>query len=78
MKIAMIRLHERLRRGGSHARMLLSVHDEVLLEVPRDEAVALAPMVRSVMEDALKLDVPLDVDVKVGDDWESMTVVPRE
>ena len=53
--------------------MLLSVHDEVLLEVPRSEVEALAPMVREVMESALKLDVPLDVDVKVGDDWESMT-----
>ena len=36
MKIAMIRLHERLRREGSPARMLLSVHDEVVLEVPRE------------------------------------------
>ena len=77
MKIAMIRLHDRLRRDGSPARMLLSVHDEVLLEVPRSEVEALAPVVRSTMESALKLDVPLDVDLKVGDDWESMTVLPR-
>jgi DNA polymerase-1 len=76
MKIALIRLHERLRDGGSRARMLLSVHDEVLLEVPRDDAEALGPAVREVMEGALKLDVPLDVDVKVGDDWESMTPLP--
>src|SRR6185436_1692375 len=61
MKIAMIRLHERLRRAGSPARMLLSVHDEVLLEVPRSEVEALAPVVRATMESALKLDVPLDV-----------------
>jgi DNA polymerase-1 len=78
MKIAMIRLHDRLRRESSSARMLLSVHDEVLLEVPRSEVDALAPVVREVMEGALRLDVPLDVDVKVGDDWESMTVLPRE
>ena len=77
MKIAMIRLHERLRRDGSRARMLLSVHDEVLLEVPRDDVPALAPVVREVMEGVLKLDVPLDVDLKVGDDWESMTPIPR-
>jgi DNA polymerase-1 len=77
MKIAMIRLHERLRRDRSPARMLLSVHDEVLLEVPRSEVEALAPIVRDTMEGALHLDVPLDVDVKVGDDWESMTVLPR-
>ncbi len=73
MKIALIRLHDRLRTMGSTARMLLSVHDEVLLEVPRGEVADLAPIVREVMEGALKLEVPLDVDVKVGTDWESMT-----
>ncbi len=78
MKIAMIRLHERLRVAGSPARLLLSVHDEVVLEVPRDHVVDVAPVVRETMETALKLDVPLDVDVKVGDDWESMTVLPRD
>ena len=77
MKIAMIRLHERLRSAGSPARMLLSVHDEVVLEVPRALVGEVAPVVRETMESALKLDVPLDVDVKVGDDWESMTVLPR-
>ena len=64
LKLAMIRLHERLRRDGSRARMLLSVHDEVLLEVPRDDVTALAPVVREVMEGVLKLDVPLDVDLQ--------------
>jgi DNA polymerase-1 len=73
MKIALIRLHERLSAERAPARMLLSVHDEVLLEVPRSEVESIAVIVREVMEGALKLDVPLDVDVKVGDDWESMT-----
>jgi DNA polymerase I len=73
MKIALIRLHERLRAMRSPARMLLSVHDEVLLEVPREEVAALAPVVREVMEGALRLDVPIDVDIRTGDDWESMT-----
>jgi DNA polymerase-1 len=77
MKIAMIRLHERLRSDRSAARMLLSVHDEVLFEVPRDELDRLAPAVREVMEGAMELDVPLDVDLKTGDDWESMTPIPR-
>ncbi len=77
MKIAMIRLHEHLRRVSSQARMLLSVHDEVLFEVPRTELDVLAPAVRGVMEGALELDVPLDVDLKTGDDWESMTPVLR-
>jgi DNA polymerase-1 len=77
MKIALIRLHERLRAEGSPARMLLSVHDEVLLEVPRDLVAGLAPVVREVMEGALALDVPLDVDIKTGRDWESMTPLER-
>ncbi len=77
MKIALIRLHERLRTEGSPARMLLSVHDEVLLEVPRRNVPSLASVVREVMEGALKLAVPLDVDIKVGDDWESMTPLER-
>ena len=77
MKIAMIRLHERLADQRSQARMLLSVHDEVVLEVPRGDVETLAPLVRETMESALTLDVPLDVDVKVGDDWEQMRVLPR-
>ncbi|HTS15906.1 MAG TPA: DNA polymerase I, partial [Candidatus Sulfotelmatobacter sp.] len=76
MKIAMIRLRERLRREGSAARLLLQVHDELVLEVPRGEVATLAPLVRETMATAMPLDVPLDVDVKVGDDWERMTPVP--
>jgi DNA polymerase I len=77
VKIAMIRLDERLARDGFRARPLLQVHDELLLEVPRDEVDRLVPVLREVMEGALPLDVPLTVDVKVGDDWESMTPVSR-
>jgi DNA polymerase-1 len=73
MKIALIRLHTRLRDMGSRARMLLSVHDEVLLEVPRDDVAELAPIVRDVLAGALTLDVPLVVDVKTGNDWDAMT-----
>ena len=78
VKIAMIRLGERLHAGGFRARPLLQVHDELLLEVPRDEVDRLIPILRSTMESALVLDVPLTVDVKVGDDWEGMIVRPRE
>ncbi len=78
IKIAMIRLDERLREGAFRARPLLQVHDELLLEVPRDEVDRLIPVLRSTMETALALDVPLTVDVKVGDDWEGMAVRPRE
>ena len=77
IKIAMIRLAERLAEGGFKARPLLQVHDELLLEVPRVEVDRLVPILRSTMESALALDVPLTVDVKVGDDWESMTPLTR-
>jgi DNA polymerase-1 len=78
IKIAMIRLPERLRAAGLRARMLLQVHDDLVLEVPREEVDAVVPILRDTMEGALKLDVPLTVDVKVGDDWESMTPLTRE
>ncbi len=77
-KIAMIRVAERLAADGSHARLLLTVHDELLFEIPRDEVEPLAALVRETMEGALPLSVPLVVDVKVGDDWESMTPLTRE
>jgi DNA polymerase-1 len=77
VKIAMIRLDERLAADAFGARPLLQVHDELLLEVPRDEVDRLVPVLREVMESALPLDVPLTVDVKVGTDWESMTPVSR-
>ena len=76
-KIAMIRVADRLASDGFKAQLLLSVHDELLLEVPRDEVDRLIPVLRETMEGALPLDVPLTVDVKVGTDWESMTPVSR-
>ena len=77
VKIAMIRLQARLADEGFRARPLLQVHDELLLEVPRDEVDRLVPVLREVMEGALPLDVPLTVDIKAGDDWESMTPISR-
>jgi DNA polymerase-1 len=77
VKIAMIRLADRLSADGFKARMLLQVHDELLLEVPLDEVDRLGPVLRETMEVALPLDVPLTVDVKVGRDWESMAPVSR-
>ena len=78
MKIAMIRVADRLAAEGSRARMLLQVHDELLFEVPRGDVDRLVATVRDTMESALPLDVPLTVDVKAGDDWESMRPIPRQ
>ncbi|MEZ4863964.1 MAG: DNA polymerase I [Caldilineaceae bacterium] len=69
MKIAMIRLHDRLQQGGFASRMLLQVHDELVLEVPVDEQEAIVPLICDVMENAYHLDVPLKVEVEVGPNW---------
>jgi DNA polymerase-1 len=77
MKLAMIRTDRALREGGFRARVVLSVHDELLLEAPRDEVDRLVPVLREAMEGALPLSVPLTVEAKVGDSWEGMTPVSR-
>lgn len=69
MKIAMIRLHNELTKGKYQARMLLQVHDELVLEVPNDECEAITTLICSVMESAYQLDVPLKVDVEMGPNW---------
>ncbi len=78
MKIAMIRVDRRLAAEGFTSRLLLQVHDELLLEVPRGEVDALVPVLRETMESALALDVPITVDVKTGDSWEGMRVIGRD
>ncbi len=77
VKIAMIRLEAGLRAGGFRSRPLLQVHDELLLEAPRDEVDRLVPLLRETMEGALPLSVPLTVEIKVGDSWEGMRPVSR-
>jgi DNA polymerase-1 len=69
IKIAMIHIHERLRAEGRSARLVLQVHDELLLEVPETEISAVRELVRAEMCDAYPLDPPLAVDVGIGDDW---------
>jgi DNA polymerase I len=69
LKKAMIDLHAELPKHGSKARMILTVHDELLFESPRDEADAAAAIVRERMEQAASLSVPLTVDVGVGENW---------
>ena len=67
IKVSMIRLHRRL--AGTAARMLLQVHDELLIEVPEAEVEDFALIVREEMEGAVELDVPLRVDLGVGRSW---------
>ena len=72
IKIAMIRLAPRLAEAGLKARLVLQVHDELLLEVPNGEVDRLVPILVETMEGALALDVPLTVEVKSGPRWDEM------
>ncbi len=69
IKIAMIRIHAALRKSHLKSRLLLQVHDELVLEAPEGEADRVAAMVREKMESATVLDVPLVVDVGTGPNW---------
>lgn len=68
IKIAMIRLHQRL-TADFQARLMLQVHDELVLEVPEEEIDAVRPLVIETMSTAFKLDVPLKVEASTGGNW---------
>ena len=67
IKIAMIKLQDILQ--NYQARLLLQVHDELVLEVPPEEWSELEPIIKSTMEDAVKLSIPLAVDINSGNNW---------
>ncbi|MBT4867546.1 MAG: DNA polymerase I [Planctomycetaceae bacterium] len=75
IKRAMINLHERLVCEQHPANMLLQIHDELIFESPAADLPSLIEMVRTEMTTALELDVPLEIDLSVGDNWlESETI----
>jgi DNA polymerase-1 len=69
IKIAMIKIHKRLEEGNWNSKMLLQVHDELVFDVPKTEVKSLSALIKEEMEHAFKLDVPLTVDIGVGDNW---------
>lgn len=69
IKVAMIRIHDEIARRKLKGRMLLQVHDELVFECPADEVDTLRKMVMHEMTAAVKLDVPLVVDVGMGPNW---------
>jgi len=72
LKIAMLRLDQEIRQRGLETKMLLQVHDELVLEAPHSEVETMKSLVKQCMEGAHALSVPLDVDVKVGANWRDM------
>jgi DNA polymerase-1 len=75
MKIAMIRVQDTLESSGLKSRMILQVHDELVLEVPDEELKSVTALVRKTMEEAYKLDIPLLTEARSGVNWGSMQVI---
>ena len=75
IKLAMLQVHDGLFANGLTARMILQVHDELLLEVPESELQATAALVSRCMSGAYDLSVPLKVDVKAGPNWLDMSPI---
>jgi len=73
MKIAMLRVHNALADSGLEAKMLLQVHDEIVLECSQHELTAAAQLVQETMESAYPLDIPLRADVRSGSNWGELT-----
>ena len=69
IKLAMIAIQDRLQNEKWKSKMLLQVHDELVFDVPKEEVNALREMVKSEMENAFEINVPLVVDVGVGNNW---------
>jgi DNA polymerase-1 len=69
IKVAMLNIHRRLHAERRRARMILQIHDELVLEVPADELAFVAELVAREMTTALSLDVPLKVDLAAGPNW---------
>jgi DNA polymerase I len=69
IKIAMIRIFDHLSREGLRTRMVLQVHDELLFEVPSNELDTVPDVIRELMENAMEIGVPLQVETGLGDNW---------
>ncbi len=69
IKIAMINIHKKLKEGNYKTKMLLQVHDELVFDVYKPELEEMQTLIKTEMESAYKLEVPLDVDLDIGDNW---------
>ncbi len=69
IKLAMIRIHQELKKRRLQTKMILQVHDELIFDVPIEEMKEVRELVRDCMENSLVLDVPLLVDLKAGPNW---------
>ena len=70
MKIAMINMHKAIKAEKSKAKLILQVHDELILDTPEDEIDKIAKLITDSMMGAANLDVPLEIDIGIGDNWD--------
>ena len=77
MKIAMIKIPAALQTAGLHGRMLLQVHDELVLECPQAEREKTAAVARDVMESAYPMTIPLTTEARWGMNWDELQVMDR-
>ncbi|HDQ73763.1 MAG TPA: DNA polymerase I [Chloroflexi bacterium] len=77
INIATINLHRALKTQGLQARIILQVHDELVVETPNDEVKIVASLIREVMESAFDLRAPLKAELKIGENWEEMADVAQ-
>ena len=73
IKVAMVSLHQEMIRQRLKSKMLLQIHDELIFEVPDDEVEQMTSLVGELMPRALKLSVPIKVDIKIGNNWGDMS-----
>lgn len=69
IKIAMVTIYKKLKKGGFKAKLILQVHDELIIECPEEEIDEVTKILQQSMEDAVKLSVPLKVDISYADNW---------
>ncbi len=69
IKIAMIKIHNELKKRQSKTKMILQVHDELLFDAHKDEVDELLPIIKDLMENAMPMEVPILVDTGIGDNW---------
>ena len=69
IKLAMIKVFDALRDGGYRARLIMQVHDELIIEAPADEAEAVKGLLKGCMESVFPMSVPLKTDISIGGDW---------
>ena len=69
IKLAMVNVYNKIKEKGLNSRIILQVHDELILNVPKEEIDVIKDLLKTEMENVLDLSIPLEVDINLGDTW---------